>query len=178
MCIYVRTVPLCGHAPPTLLSYASCPAVLAQLMRITEPEAWSSPDALLTMPFDLPDDCDPRPENIWDLYSDDYCGWECRNNAYLVRTALVVGPDLPLGEVGLMVDANGEVEVTGGMLPAYKPGNERGQCVLVGRDNDGEEGGFYGVGGGASREEPMVLGMPDARYGPGSERLGIGWRSD
>lgn len=171
MCIYVRTMPLCGHPPPTLLSYASCPAVLEQLMRITEPEAWSSPDALLTTPFDLPDECDPRPENIWTLYSDDYCGWECRNNAYLVRTAL-----LDLGGE-LMVDADGEVEITGGMLPAFIPGDERGQCVVAGRDSGGE-GGYYGVGGGVGRKEPKVLGMPDARYGPGSERLGIGWRSN
>ena len=86
MCIYIQTIPLCGHPPPTLLSYASCNNVLAQLMRITEPEAWE-PENVGKLPFDMPDDCDPGPENIYVLYSDDYCGWECRNNAYQVAHA-------------------------------------------------------------------------------------------
>lgn len=150
MCIYVQEMPLCGHAPPSLLSYANCSAVLSQLMRITEPEAWE-PENLAKIPFDLPDDCEPRPDNIWTLYSDDYCGWECRNSAYLLRE---------LEGAGFGGGGDG-----GGFLPAYMPGDEKGQCVL-GR------GGYFG-----GPEEPMVLGMPDARYGPGSERLGIGWRS-
>lgn len=154
MCIYVRHMPLCGHPPPTLLSYASCTAVLTQLLRITEPAAWT-PAALDTVPFDLPDDCDPRPGNIWTLYADDYCGWECRNNALLVRAAAAAELDCP---------------GPGGLLPAYMPGDQGGQCVALGA------GGCFG-GGMQDRKEAMVLGMPDARYGPGSERLGIGWRS-
>lgn len=162
MCIYIRTIPLCGHPPPTLLSYTSCTNVFAQLMRITEPEAWGD-EVLDTIPFDMPDDCDPRPGNIWTLYSDDYCGWECRNNAYLVRELERLGAnDFGGGELA------GEGE--GGLLPAYIPGDERGQYVL------GQNGGCFGAVG--VHKMPMVMGMPDARYGPGSERLGIGWRSE
>lgn len=155
MCIYIRHMPLCGHTPPTLLSYASCTAVLAQLMRIAEPEAWATPEVLATVPFDLPDDCDPRPENIWTLYADDYCGWECRNNAFLVREEAGLG--------GGGFDYGGS-----GLLPAYLPGDEEGRCMALGHEGCGE--GYH-------RKEALVLGMPDARYGPGSERLGIGWRS-
>ncbi|KAI3397560.1 hypothetical protein diail_10653 [Diaporthe ilicicola] len=144
MCIYIQTIPLCGHPPPALLSYAFCNNILAQLMRITEPEAWK-PENMGQVPFDMPDDCDPGPDNIYILYSDDYCGWECRNNAY----------QLAAGLGGL----SGE---DGGMLPAYFPGNERGQFV----------GGGYG-----GEDRLMVMGMPDAKYGPGSERLGVGWRN-
>ncbi|KAK2605228.1 hypothetical protein N8I77_008081 [Diaporthe amygdali] len=144
MCIYIQIIPLCGHPPPTLLSYASCNNVLAQLMRITEPEAWE-PENIDKVPFDMADDCDPGPDNIYILYSDDYCGWECRNNAYQVAAGL--------GHFG---------EEAGGFLPAYIPGDERGQIV---------GGGFGGDG------RPMVMGMPDAKYGAGNERLGIGWRN-
>lgn len=130
MCIYIQTIPLCGHPPPTILSYASCANVLSQLMRITEPEAWE-PGNLGRVPFEMSDDCDPRPDNIYVVYSDDYCGWECRNNACQLAAEF------------------------GGL---------------------GELGGFCGGGGGGGHR-PMVMGMPDARYGPGSERLGIGWRT-
>lgn len=160
MCIYIRHMPLCGHPPPTLLSYASCTAVLAQLMRIAEPEAWT-PAALNTVPFDLPDDCDPRPENIWTLYEDDYCGWECRNNALFLRTSAVVGSGGDFAYDG----QGGSL-----LLPAYMPGDEEGHCVSLGGDY-----GCFGGGQGLCKEQ-LVLGMPDARYGPGSERLGIGWR--
>lgn len=144
MCIYIQTIPLCGHPPPTLLSYASCNNVLAQLMRITEPEAWE-PENVGKIPFDTPDDCDPGPDNIYVLYSDDYCGWECRNNAYQVAA-------------GLRTFDGG----AGGFLPACFPGDDRGY--------------FLGGGHGGDRR-PTVIGMPDAKYGPGSERLGIGWRN-
>lgn len=147
MCIYIQTMPLCGHPPTTLLSYASCNDVLAQLMRITEPEAWE-PENMNKVPFDMPDDCDPGPDNIYVLYSDDYCGWECRNNAYQQAAA-----------GGLPGFDDDEV---GGFLPACFPGDGRGQ--------------FVGVGHGGDRTR-MVVGMPDADFGPGSERLGIGWRS-
>lgn len=166
MCIYVRAMPLCGHPAPTLLSYASCGAVLAQLVRIAEPEAWAGADARARLPaFDLPDACGPREgANIWTWYSGDYCGWECRNNAYLVRAALAIdgsdededGDGDGDDEYGILGDARG------GMLPAYVPG--------VGGD-------AYRPAWGGGLKEPMVMGMPDASYGPGSERLGIGWRS-
>lgn len=159
MCIYIRQMPLCGHPPPTLLSYASCTAVLSQLMRITEPEAWD-PDNLTKTPFELSDDCDPRPENTWTLYSEDYCGWECRNNAYLLSAA-------GFGQDGWGLGAE-DPEGSGGLLSACMPGDEGRQCVR-GRDI------YFGSGG--HNKEPLVLGMPDASYGPGSERLGIGWRS-
>lgn len=144
MCIYIQTIPLCGHPPPTLLAYASCNDVLAQLMRITEPEAWE-PESIGKVPFDMPDDCDPSPDNIYVLYSDDYCGWECRNNAYQMAAGLP-----------------GFDEDPGGLLPACFPGDERGQFV----------GGRHG-----GDRRLTVVGMPDAKYGPGNERLGIGWRS-
>lgn len=143
MCIYIQTIPLCGHPPPSLLSYASCNNIFAQLMRITEPQAWE-PGNMGQVPFDMPDDCDPGPDNIYVLYSDEYCGWECQNNAYQLAGGL-----------------GGEV---GGLLPAYVPGKE------------GIPGQFVG-GGNVGANGSMVMGMPDARYGPGSERLGIGWRS-
>lgn len=166
MCIYVRMMPLCGHPPSTLLSYASCGAVLAQLLRIAEPEAWATPEARGHSPFDLPDDCGPREgENIWTLYSDDYCGWECRNNAYLVRSALGCGD-------GLVAERDG------GLLPACLPGDEDGGFVL-GHSMHGDQVDEYVCGTGVRAcGEAMVVGMPDANYGPGSERLGIGWRSD
>lgn len=132
-------------------------------MRITEPEAWE-PDNLTQTPFDLPDDCDPRPENIWTLYSEDYCGWECRNNAYLISAAGFGRLPNDFGTSGAEYAEAG----AGGLLPAYMPGDESGKCVL-GRN------GYCGSG--ERIEEPKVLGMPDASYGPGSERLGIGWRS-
>ncbi|KAG8161655.1 hypothetical protein KVR01_008642 [Diaporthe batatas] len=147
MCVYIQTIPLCGHPPATLLSYASCNDVLAQLMRITEPEAWE-PENMDKVPFDMPDDCDPGPDNIYVLYSDDYCGWECRNNAYQ-RAAAGGLPGFFDDEVG-------------GFLPDCFPGDERGQLV--------------GVGYGGDRRR-MVLGMPDADFGPGGETSGIGWRS-
>lgn len=175
MCIYVRTMPLCGHPPPTLLSYTSCGAVLAQLLRIAEPEAWATPEARGRAPFDLPDDCGPREgENVWTLYSDDYCGWECRNNAYLVRAALALGAG-----AGDQDDDEDDYECDGGgMLPACIPGDEGGRFVLGrSRDGGGGGGGEYHCAGGEGGKEPMVMGMPDASYGPGSERLGIGWRS-
>ncbi|KAJ4392039.1 hypothetical protein N0V93_005660 [Gnomoniopsis smithogilvyi] len=154
-------MPLCGHPPSTLLSYASCTAVLSQLMRITEAEAWE-PDSLTKTPFDLPDDCDPRPENIWTLYSDDYCGWECRNNAYLLAAA---GFDDP-NDFGTGAESS---KVGGGLLSAHIPGDESGRCVLGRNRYLGSEEHLT--------KRPSVLGMPDASYGPGSERLGIGWRS-
>lgn len=151
MCIYVQTVPLCGHPPPTILSYASCTNVLSQLMRITEPEAWE-PGNLDRVPFEMSDECDPGPDNIYVLYSDDYCGWECRNSA--CQLAAEFG--------GLGVGFGG-----GGMLPAYMPGPvEMGHYGM-----DSGAGGVFGGGG----HGPMVMGMPSARYG--SERLGIGWRT-
>lgn len=165
MCIYVRQMPLCGHPPPNLLSYASCNAVLEQLMRIAEPEAWT-PDALNTVPFDLPDDCDPRPENIWTLYEDDYCGWECRNNALFLRTSAIGG----YSGGGIVGNSGFGFDGHTGLLPAYMPGDEEGHCVSLGGHR-----GQFGAGEGLCKE-PLVLGMPDARYGPGSERLGIGWR--
>lgn len=158
MCIYIRQMPLCGHAPPTLLTYASCTAVLSQLMRITEPEAWE-PAHLTETPFDLPDDCDPRPQNIWTLYSEDYCGWECRNNAYMISST-----DLDQSGLGFGADYS---QSAAGWLSAYKPGDESGRYVS-GHNN-------Y-LSNDQHPKELLLLGMPDARYGPGSERLGIGWR--
>lgn len=128
-------------------------------MRITEPEAWE-PDNLTKTPFDLPDDCDPRPENIWTLYSEDYCGWECRNNAYLISAA---------GSEQCDLDPEAEFSVgAGGLLSAYIPGDNSGRCVLGRNPYLGNEDNL---------KRPLLLGMPDAIYGPGSERLGIGWRS-
>ncbi|KAJ4424119.1 hypothetical protein N0V82_001167 [Gnomoniopsis sp. IMI 355080] len=129
-------------------------------MRITEPEAWE-PDNLDKTPFDLPDDCDPRPENIWTLYSEDYCGWECRNNAY-VLSAAGFGQD-DFDDPGAEFPAGG-----GGLLSAYLPGDESGRYVL-GRNP------YFRIE--EQLKRPSVLGMPDATYGPGSERSGIGWRS-
>lgn len=130
-------------------------------MRITEPEAWE-PDNLAKTPFELPEDCDPRPENIWTLYSEDYCGWECRNNAYLISAAG------RFGQEGLGAGAQYPEDVGVGALSAYMPGDEKGQRAM-GRDP------YWACD--AQPKEPLVLGMPDAEYGPGSERLGIGWRS-
>ncbi|KUI56916.1 hypothetical protein VP1G_04317 [Cytospora mali] len=141
MCIYIQTVPLCGHPPPTIISYTSCTNVLSQLMRITEPDAWE-PGNLDSVPFEMGDDCDPNPDNIYVVYSDDYCGWECRNNACQLAA-----------EFGGLGGGFG----CGGLLPAYIPGG--------------------GGGGGGVGHGPMVMGMPGAKYGPGSERLGIGWRT-
>lgn len=132
-------------------------------MRITEPEAWE-PDNLAKIPFDLPKDCDPRPENIWTLYSEDYCGWECRNNAYLMSAAAGLDQRGGLEAGARYCEGSGG----GGVLSAYMPGDERGQCAM-GRDP------FWACE--EQPEQPLVLGMPDASYGPGSERLGIGWRS-
>lgn len=182
MCIYIRTIPLCGHPAPTLLAYASCGAVLAQLLRIAEPAAWATPAARARVPFDLPGDCGPREgANVWTRYSDDYCGWECRNNAYLVRAALGINDDDDDdGDGDEDEDGDGGYARRGGMLPAYVPGDEGALCVL-GRSRDGRGGGsgteYLCRSGRGARQKPMVMGMPDARYGPGSERLGIGWRS-
>lgn len=191
MCIYVRAMPLCGHPAPTLLSYASCGAVLAQLLRIAEPEAWADPAALARAPFDLPDACGPREgANIWTWYSGDYCGWECRNNAYLVREALDIhdgGGSSDEDEGDVRYGGAWDCRARGGILPAYVPGDDEEEgvsCVLGGRGrgrgrDSGAGGAAYRVNtGGGGLKEPMVMGMPDARYGPGSERLGIGWRSD
>ncbi|ROW12845.1 hypothetical protein VMCG_00009 [Cytospora schulzeri] len=156
MCIYIQTIPLCGHPPPTIHAYASCTNVLAQLMRITEAEAWE-PGELDRVPFEMGDDCDPRPDNIYVLYSDDYCGWECRNNA--CRLAAEFG--------GLGGRGEDDGFGSGGMLPAYDTAGfdmERGKYMM-------------GGGGGGAGHRPMVMGMPGAKYGPGSERLGIGWRT-
>ncbi|KAF3770267.1 hypothetical protein M406DRAFT_325718 [Cryphonectria parasitica EP155] len=168
MCIYIQEIPLCGHPTRSLLFYTSCSAVHSQLMRITEPEAWE-PANLAGVPFDLPGDCDPRPGNIWTLYSDDYCGWECRNNAYLPRD---MGPVVVAAAAveGLGGVGQHDVGFGVGFLPAYVPGDE----------DQEEEGRFGPRQRGLQRpggpKAPMVLGMPDARYGPGSERPGISWR--
>lgn len=79
MCFYILEVPICGHASPTLLSYAFCRTLLAQLSRIDEMLSWQ-PETIDTVPFDLPADCDPSPNNTYVLLTGDFCGWECRNN--------------------------------------------------------------------------------------------------
>lgn len=71
MCIYVLSVPLCGHTP-TLLFGPSCPAVFAQLDRITEPAAWEPP-GLHQLPFRLPDGCLPHERNIAIVRAADFC---------------------------------------------------------------------------------------------------------
>ena len=106
MCFYILEVSICGHTSSTLLSYAFCHTLLAQLSRIDDRSSWQ-PETIDIMPFDLPKDCDPSPSNTYVLLTGDFCGWECRNNY--------------LGEPG--------------------------------------------------------LGMPDAHYGIGSERIGVGWRA-
>lgn len=153
-------MPLCGHPPATVLSYASCTGVLAQLMRITEPAAWE-PGSLGRVPFEVADDCDPGPDNTYVVYSGDYCGWECRNSACLLAVSDLSG----LGALG--------GGVVGGLLPAYTVGGVggmRGPCAMLGGADDGSGGG-----GGGAVHGSMVMGMPGARYG--SERLGIGWRT-
>ena len=72
MCIYVLSVPLCGHSP-ALLFGPSCPAVFAQLDRINEPAAWEPP-GLYELPFHLPDACLPNERNIAVMRSADFCG--------------------------------------------------------------------------------------------------------
>lgn len=132
-------------------------------MRITEPEAWE-PDNLANTPFDLPEDCDPRPENIWTLYSEDYCGWECRNNAYLMSVAAAGFDQGGALDTGAQYSEGGG----GGVMLAYMPEDEGGRCAM-GRNP------YWAYE--EQPRKPLVLGMPDATYGPGSERLGIGWRS-
>lgn len=149
MCIYIQTMPLCGHPPATILSYASCTGVLSQLMRITEPEAWE-PGSLDVVPFEMANECDPGPGNTYVVYSSDYCGWECRNNACLLAA-----------EFGGLGDLS-----VGGVLPSYTPEGAYGA-------DGGGDGGVLGRAG----HRPLVMGMPGANYGPGSERLGIGWRT-
>ncbi|SPO02912.1 uncharacterized protein DNG_05590 [Cephalotrichum gorgonifer] len=76
MCIYVLTVPLCGHSP-ALLFGPSCPAVFSELGRINEPAAWEPP-GLYRLPFRLPDGCLPHRENIAVVRSADFCAG-CRD---------------------------------------------------------------------------------------------------
>lgn len=161
-------MPLCGHPPPSIYAYTNCSKLLAQLTRIAEPEAWATPEARDQIPFDLPDACDPGPNNIWTVYSDDYCGWECRNNAYLIAqtfTAADVGSAVGVHDAyGIEIDHLADFrdgDIKGGRLPAYMPGDENSECE---------------VGHLAHGRQPMVMGMMEASYGPGSERLGIGWR--
>lgn len=165
MCVYIRTVPLCGHPPPTIFAYTNCSKLLAQLTRITEPEAWAIPEARNQIPFELPDDCEPGPNNIWTVYSDDYCGWECRNNALIGKalSAAVEGSGTDDEDDSTITDLVTVMNrgVKDGKLPAYMPDDERGQ---------------FPTGNGAHCPQPMVMGMIDGNYGPGSERLGIGWR--
>lgn len=75
MCIYVLSVPLCGHNP-TLLFGPSCPAISTQLDAITEPPAWEPP-GLYRLPFRLPDACLPGARNIAVVQDSNFCG-ECR----------------------------------------------------------------------------------------------------
>ncbi|KAJ9151852.1 hypothetical protein NKR23_g3003 [Pleurostoma richardsiae] len=108
MCFYIQPIPLCGHPPPTLVSYASCTALLVQLQRIdSDPSAWEA-GGLGAVPFEVPAGCDPSPENTYVVRTGGYCGWECWNNH---------------------------------AAPAARG-----------------------------------MGMPGARYGLGSERIGVGWR--
>lgn len=147
MCIYIRTMPLCGHPPPTLLSYASCGAVLAQLLRIAEPDAWTTPEARGRAPFALPDDCGPREGgNVWTLYSDDYCGWECRNNAYLVREVLAAAATTSVHDDHC--DYEYDYKSGGGVLPAYYyvPGDQGGTSRSR-SSRSRAAGGYYCAGG-------------------------------
>lgn len=71
MCIYVLSVPLCGHSP-ALLFGPSCDAVYTQLNRIVEPAAWEPP-GVHQLPFHLPDECLPNERNIAVVRSSDFC---------------------------------------------------------------------------------------------------------
>lgn len=71
MCIYVLSVPLCGHNP-TLLFGPSCSAISSQLDAITEPPAWEPP-GLYRLSFRLPDACLPGARNIAVVQDSDFC---------------------------------------------------------------------------------------------------------
>lgn len=164
MCVYIQQIPLCGHPPPTLIEYASCTAVLDQLMRINDPASWE-PDTIGTVPFDLPHDCDPNPHNIYVCYTEDYCGWECRNN-HTTMMAIAAGFERsPSPEMGPMGRRD--------MYQGYGAGYDRAGASWAAAGPRGEMLGSRG-----RNRRPKVMGMPNASYGPGSERRGIGWRTD
>lgn len=71
MCIYVLSVPLCGHHP-ALLFGPSCSAISSQLDAITEPPAWEPP-GLHRLPFRLPDACLPGARNVAVVQDSDFC---------------------------------------------------------------------------------------------------------
>ena len=102
MCFYVQEVPLCGHESQILWSYSFCNTLLAQLMRINDISAWQ-PETVDMVPFNLPDECDPNPGNIIRIYTQDYCGWECRNSHTIAGLGM---PDADYGRerVGIVME--------------------------------------------------------------------------
>ncbi|KAI1326639.1 hypothetical protein F5Y16DRAFT_223819 [Xylariaceae sp. FL0255] len=79
MCIYILNVSLCGHQSQSLLTGPSCPRVAQEFARIYSPEAWATPEARASLPFDWPDSCSPSDANIRVMNTGKWCGWECRN---------------------------------------------------------------------------------------------------
>ncbi|KAK1839758.1 hypothetical protein CCHR01_17613 [Colletotrichum chrysophilum] len=75
MCIYVLLIPTCHHNP-LLLFDTSCHLILEELQRIHQPNAWEG-DARGEIPFDMPEACVPRPDNIQPIYTSDSCHWSC-----------------------------------------------------------------------------------------------------
>ncbi|PQE33499.1 hypothetical protein CJF32_00003357 [Rutstroemia sp. NJR-2017a WRK4] len=101
MCNYWSIEPLCGHR--SLYAGSNCYLIYAQLARINDPREAARPG----VPFDMPNSCLPNRWNVRPKYVNEYCSFECRNNA---------------------------------------------------------------------RHAERRCGERDARYGPGSERIGVGWR--
>ncbi|KAK2730207.1 hypothetical protein CKAH01_09729 [Colletotrichum kahawae] len=75
MCIYVLLIPTCHHNP-LLLFDTSCHLVVKELQRINQPAAWEG-DARSEIPFDMPEACTPRLDNIQPIYTSDSCHWSC-----------------------------------------------------------------------------------------------------
>ncbi|PQE15604.1 hypothetical protein CJF30_00006013 [Rutstroemia sp. NJR-2017a BBW] len=101
MCNYWSIEPLCGHR--SLYAGSNCYLIYAQLARINDPREAARPG----VPFHMPNSCLPNRWNVRPKHVNEYCSFECRNNA---------------------------------------------------------------------RHAERRCGERDARYGPGSERIGVGWR--
>jgi hypothetical protein len=80
-------------------------------------------------------------------YTGEYCCGECRNNGPLDGMSGIRG-GMGMGSMGM------------------------------GRSSMMSGGGMMGGGGGGGGREQRRgwIGHPDARFGPGSERIGVGWR--
>ena len=75
MCYYISLSFLCEHH--TLLAGSNCYLLYAQLARANDPAEL----ARHALPFEMPDACLPSRWNVQRRYMQDYCSWECRNNA-------------------------------------------------------------------------------------------------